>query len=413
MIAMTLVCFSLAAGAQEPVPAANPEAFGGGDVRDVGSNILDALGGGNVWLKSRYRYENVDQDGFSNEAHASTLRTVLGYETPAYLGWRGLIEFENVTVVGNDLYDSTVNGETTRPVVSDPETTEVNRAYVEWGGHESTIRIGRQRIVLGNKRFISNVAWRQNEQTYDAVSLQSLVLGSFDFFLAFLHNVNRVVGEESPVGDANMASFALHVERDLAPDHKAWAYWYRLDYDDLPSLSTSTVGLRLTGKARLGESDTLSYGLEGALQNDVEENPADIDASYEALELAWTRGAGRLALGYESLGGSGGVGEAFQTPLATLHAFNGWTDRFPVTPDTGLNDVFVTYERELGSTSVTLAVHDFSAEAGDADYGKEVGVHVVHEVSERVRLGIKYATYSADDFSTDTEKLWFWLEVAP
>ena len=38
-------------------------------------------------------------------------------------------------------------------------------------------------------------------------------------------------------------------------------------------------------------------------------------------------------LGWEVLGGDEDEpGEAFRTPLATLHAFNGWADQFLTTP---------------------------------------------------------------------------------
>ena len=43
--------------------------------------VLDALKNGKVLLNVRYRYEHSGQDGFDEDAHASTLRTRLGYET--------------------------------------------------------------------------------------------------------------------------------------------------------------------------------------------------------------------------------------------------------------------------------------------------------------------------------------------
>ena len=44
-----------------------------------------------------------------------------------------------------------------------------------------------------------------------------------------------------------------------------------------------------------------------------------------------------MKLGFERLEGNGTV--ALQTPLATLHAFNGWADKFLSTPANGLRDV--------------------------------------------------------------------------
>ncbi len=51
------------------------------------------------------------------------------------------------------------------------------------------------------------------------------------------------------------------------------------------------------------------------------------------------KGIGTLGVGYELLGSDDGVA-AFQTPLATLHKFNGFADQFLVTPAGGLQDIY-------------------------------------------------------------------------
>ena len=63
--------------------------------------------------------------------------------------------------------------------MADPGTTELNQAYGDpalttlgsWDLSETKthIRGGRQCVVFEDARFIGNVAWRENEQTYDAV----------------------------------------------------------------------------------------------------------------------------------------------------------------------------------------------------------------------------------------------------
>lgn len=156
---------------------------------------LDVLASGRAWVKLRYRFEEVDQDGFAANAHASTLRTVLGYETKTWHRLSALVEFENVTAVGNDLYDSTTNGETSRPVVADPEDTEVNQAYLQWSGVEDlTARVGRRVITLDDHRFVGDAGWRQNQQTFDALTLEYARIPRTKLFYAFLDNVNRVAG---------------------------------------------------------------------------------------------------------------------------------------------------------------------------------------------------------------------------
>ncbi len=49
-----------------------------------GESLLDALTKGKPELSFRYRYENVEDDALEEAAHASTLRTALGYRTLPY-----------------------------------------------------------------------------------------------------------------------------------------------------------------------------------------------------------------------------------------------------------------------------------------------------------------------------------------
>ena len=74
-------------------------------------------------LDLRYRYEFVDQDGFTKDAHASTLRTRLAYRSADYSSLGLLIEVDDLRPVGNDLYNSTRNGISDRPVVADPKVS--------------------------------------------------------------------------------------------------------------------------------------------------------------------------------------------------------------------------------------------------------------------------------------------------
>jgi len=67
------------------------------------------------------------------------------------------------------------------------------------------------------------------------------------------------------------------------------------------------------------------------------------DRAAPGLPVAAAGGGALLAgltglVGYEVLEGNGAIG--FATPLATLHAFNGWADMFLTTPANGLKDLY-------------------------------------------------------------------------
>lgn len=388
--------------AQEPGPAS--------------PSLIDELGetvrSGKWWLRLRYRLENVEQDGFDDKAWASTLRTVLGYETAAWHGVSALLEFEDVSAIGDERYDSTVNGETDFPVVVDPESTEVNRVLLRYAREQGKLDLGRQVITLDNHRFVGDVGWRQNQQVYDAASALWTPLEELDVFYAFIGNVNRVFGDDSPQGDHRMASHLVNAGYDVAGWGRLAAYAYLLDYDSVDVNSTDTFGGRFAGRHGLGRGELL-YAAEYATQSDAADNPNDVDQGYIWGELgAGLRGC-TLRAGYEELGGSGDPGDAVQTPLATLHAFNGWADKFLVTPDTGIEDRYVALGGKAGAVDLQVVWHDFQADSGSQDYGSELDASAIWTAGKQVTVGLKVARYEADDFATDTTKAWVWLSYAP
>ena len=82
----------------------------------------------------RYRYEGVEQEGFTDDAAASTVRLRLNYQTDT---WRNLSAFAETDYVG-ELFSSDFNSrggsspERNRyPVVADPEGFDLNQLLLE------------------------------------------------------------------------------------------------------------------------------------------------------------------------------------------------------------------------------------------------------------------------------------------
>ncbi|MFQ5877470.1 MAG: alginate export family protein [Acidobacteriota bacterium] len=372
--------------------------------------VGEALTGGTVRVDVRYRYEFVDQDGFGEDARASTVRLRLGYETGSYHGLFAYGEFEDVNAVGSEQYDSTSNGLTRFPVVVDPEGAEVNQVYLGYRGLEgATFLLGRQRIILDNHRFIGNVGWRQNEQTFDALSARLEVDDRLSLFYGHLNNVNRIFGEDHPsLSELNLDADLLNVSYEF-PAGTLIGYAYLLELQDTPAASHKDVGVRFRGRHALTDDLRLLYTAEYADQSDYRDAPSSVDASYRLAELGL--GIKRLTVkaGYELLEGDGAY--AFQTPLATLHAFNGWADKFLVTPLDGLRDLYLSVGATLAGVRLLGVYHDFSADDGGADYGTELDLLVAKTFHGKYTAGLKYAGYSADGFATDTDKLWVTLQV--
>lgn len=367
-----------------------------------------AITAGKVSADVRYRYEYVTQDNALKDAGASTVRSRLGYTTDTYHGVSAMLEFENISLVGEERYNSGSNGKTQYAAVIDPKTTEVNQAFISFDKLPATsIKFGRQRIALDNQRFIGNVAWRQNEQTFDALSLVNKSLTKTTLTYAHLSNVNRITGT-----DADMSSDLLHGNYSGWAAGSLSAYAYLLDYRAPASQSTATYGVRFSGGTSVGEAFKVLYTAEYASQGDYADNPAAYTLDYYLAEIGGSVRGITAKLGYEVLEGNGT--QSVQTPLATLHAFNGWADQFLVTPAAGLDDGYVSVGGTWMTVDLIAVYHIYSANRGGADYGSEWNLQAMKKINKWYTLAAKYASYSAGDLTSkvDTDKLWLTAQLA-
>ncbi len=372
-------------------------------------SIRSAVAGGDAGINLRYRYEFVDQDTFDEDANASTLRLRLNYQTDTWDNWSAFAEFDYVAEVLLDDFNS--GGGTSGPdrdqypVVADPDGADLNQLFLQWKSSDDTrVRVGRQRILLDNQRFVGGVGWRQNEQTYDALSVLHTGWERTTFFYSYVANVNRIFGAEVGAGDHEQSTHLLNVKVGLNDMMSVTGYAYLIDNDDMTSFSTNTFGLRATGTVDLGEGK-LAWLAEFASQNDAADSTLDYDTSYLRLDANWKRDNFSVGAGFESLGSDNGQG--FRTPLATLHAFNGWADQFLGTPPAGLDDFFVQASYSTSGWGLKAIFHDYSAESGGEDFGTEIDLSGSRKLGDHVTLLLKLALFNADSASyTDTTKAW-------
>jgi len=375
-------------------------------------DLAGAITSGKAKLDLRYRYEFVDQDGFADNANASTLRLRLNYQTGTWRAWSALVEFDQVIEVLFDDFNSAAGtsnpSRNVYPVVADPDGSDLNQLYFQYAaGNEWKARIGRQRILLDDQRFVGGVGWRQNEQTYDGISVNYGGFAGTEVFYSYVANVNRIFGDKVAAGDNSQDTHLLNVNVGLVNDWKFTGYAYIIDNDDVATFSTSTFGARLSGKLNSGD-DQFNWLGEVATQSDKANNPGNFRATYFRIQGNWSRKNLSAGIGFESLGGDNGTG--FQTPLATLHAFNGWADQFLATPGTGLEDLYLKAGYKTAGWNMQLVYHNFSPETGGGDVGSEVDLSAGRKLGDRYGLLLKFAMFDADDAAfTDTTKFWLML----
>ncbi len=378
------------------------------DTNDPATSLADAVTKGKATLSFRYRFEFVDQDRFDKDAEASTLQTRLGLETAEYRDFGLLAQFSNVTVIGSERYNNTRNGKTEYPVVADPDGTEVNQAYLSYSPKDLGVKLGRQRIVRDNQRFIGGVAWRQNEQTYDSVTLGGSV-SNWRLDYGYIWEVKRIFGPDDgvPAADFDSDSHMFNVRLGRWTQADLRAYGYLLDLENAPVLSNSTYGVRLSGKHGLLDDTFIDYTAEYAHQSDYGDNPNDYTSNYRLLELGGGVNVFSAKLGWEVLeGDQNQPGRQFATPLATLHKFQGWADKFLTTPDAGVDDRYMALKAVYLGATASLIYHKFEAESGSQKYGDEWDVSLAKTFAKRHKFLLKYADYRADTFAKDTAKWW-------
>lgn len=375
------------------------------------AQIEAALTEGTVSGNFNLRYESVDQDNLLEDAQALTLSSKLSYTTGSVNGFSAMLEVEDVRIV-TGVNDYSVAPSNFNPgrysTIADPETTEVDQGYLQYSRDLFNLKLGRQVLTYDNHRFIGHVGWRQDRQTFDALSLTFSPLNDLTINYNYLDQRNRIFAEDA---DIDSKDHLFHANYKIS-DASLTAYAYLLEVDNNTNNSLDTYGLRLSGTKELGELDS-SYLVEYASQ-ESEAGLASFDADYFLLEGGLTINNINGKIGYEIMGSDNGA-YGFSTPLSTLHAHNGWADLFLGTPTQGLVDTYLNISGEKWNIKWSAVYHDFGADDSTPtidDLGSELDLQFLYPISDHFDLGFKLAKYSAGDVAAgkvDTDKLWLWV----
>lgn len=364
-------------------------------------------------MAARLRYETVDAENGLDGAEAVTSRIRAGFQLRS--GTIALLAEGEGTLALLDDYNDTLlsNGIEPFPVVADPENFELNRLQFSVMRDGTRAMIGRQRIILDDARFVGNVGWRQNEQTFDALRGRAR-FGPVALDATYAISQRTIFGVDSPNEYFDGDFVFINAGADVVGvDAKAFAYL--IDYDARVAFSSQTYGFRAAVELPLAVFPVTAEA-SFATQSDYRSNPVDYTAEYYSFRFGTQVTGFAVAAGYEELGSDGGVA-AFQTPMATLHAFQGWADVFLVTPATGVRDYYASASYNFGDSlplaglNTAVAYHRFDSDFGDINHGSEWDASLGFKLGA-VSLLAKYANYDASAFAVDTEKFWLQADVS-
>jgi len=406
---------------------------------DITKTIEDALKigrDGGIKIDMRYRYEGVNQDNTINpatgkplaaavqpkSANANTIRTRFGVLSPTYYGVQGYVEYEGTHVLQSD-YN---NGRGNKPwysVVADPGYNELNQLWLSYSGIPDTvIKGGRQRIKFDDDRFIGNVGWRQLETTFDSVLITNKSLNHLVVNVGYIGNVNTFTATTEHINAP-----ILNLNYNLGDYGRMIGYGYWLGYTDMDttarggstnSKSSQTYGLRFINPEKpkkFFDNYSLLYTAEWSIQKDYLNSPVKYTANRFNVMGGFTAYNFSFQGAMEQLNGHG-LNQAFQTPLGTNHAFQGWADLFLVTPKDGIRDVFGTVTGkflENDSLVISGTFHAFSDDTGNINYGKEWDFQAEQKFGKHYSILAKYAYFDNAQGktgfgpnATDTQKIW-------
>lgn len=358
-------------------------------------------------LDARLRYEFREIEGL-DAANSGTFRIRPGLKTQSFGGFSAAVEGEfNFAFIDN--FNSSPNGSTSpsnvggRTAIGDPETEELNQAYIQYSDFGVTLKVGRQAINLDEQQFVGGVAWRQNQQTFDAATLlyKNDVV---DLHYSYVNQVNRIFGSDATgqVGTLEGDAHLINAKFTLA-GQKIGAYAYLLELDDVDPPNNGFASSNTYGAFTSLKFGSGSLYLEGAYQTDA----GDIQARGEYDDYYGHIKYGQKIGGVATSVGLINFGEDFVTPLQTAHKFNGFADAFLGNQIglgnrggnwDGLSDIYLSaVTKAPGGIKIVGALHYYLDSGFDDTYGYEADLVLIKKINSNLTGLIKAAYYYGDD----------------
>ena len=418
--------------------------------------LLDAIKQGKSLSSIRPRYERVEQDAFQQgsavnklkDAHAFTTRSLIGWQTAPFNNFSFAAQITDVHEFNDDFNDrrdnlpehqvgigATANSSIFKrqfPNIVDPGFTDVNQLFVDWTGIKNTkLRLGRQIVNLDNVRFVGDIAFRQNTQVFDGISVVNKTIPNTEIFASHFSKVRQV---NTKLRDGNID--LINIKYRWLPTESITGYGYFIDADNLSQnngnpaaigtaaqggnglgassdlvktattdSSSKTLGLRLDGVHVIDPNWKSLYTVEYAKQDDYRGGNPLIDAHYLKVGGGAAYNVWSLRLDYEKLSSNDGK-YGFQTPLGTNHLFQGWTDHFLTTPRQGMEDLYLTFGGKIEKAVLYAEYHVMKSDEkfqtigagkfGDK-YGTEFDASVMYPFTDTIWGKIEYAKFNESD----------------
>lgn len=364
----------------------------------AGDSLMDALRNGTPTFQIHFSYEYSDLDNTADldPAEGLIIRTRLGYRTADFKGMSAYLQFHNVSFLMDD-FSWPGGGNNSCYGIADPDGTRVHQAFVDFSlGEHAILRTGRQEINLDDARFIGDLDFRQNGQSFDAVKFTFTGIRNNEFSISYVTRVNTIL--------------LTHVQPDqlflvhdtYKPNAKlsitAFAYLLDTKSEAVDSRDSATYGTRIvTDRGRFHLDFTY------ALQSDFADSEQH-DGDMIMATSTWKIGNWKIGGGANIFSGQDGDTLPFDTLCSSAHAFNGWADQFAGsnggTVINGLQDVFVQAATTFQGIEFLTVFHWFDTtdeNTYDGSYGTELDILFHKQFTKELSAQVKLAFYDAED----------------
>ncbi|MCH2176577.1 MAG: alginate export family protein [Lentisphaeria bacterium] len=349
----------------------------------------------------RLGYEFVDDDKAEKNAYSLGVRLRLGYKTEEFFGNQIYIEGHVFTDFLDD-YNDKDGQNPNRAVIADPEGSRIHQLYDDITLiPDTTIRIGRQEIIVNDSRFLGNVDWRQNGQSFDAITIKNTSIENLTFFFGYIDEVETITLDNVETDGL----FFGNIHYKINEDHNVAVYSYLNDSEN-DAKDTATYGVR----ANSGKKSKFHYDVSYSYQTDYADYDDTSESDMFMAEVGGKVKEVKLLGGYHRISGQDGKDRAFDTLYSTGHKFNGWADQFLSTNGggltNGLEDYYIGAVTKVAGVKVAIFGHSFHTTDNntfDGHYGDELDLLIAKKFTDELTGLIKFAYFKQGDSDAPTE----------
>jgi hypothetical protein len=362
-------------------------------------------------LETRIRYVYIDEGDKSRNADVTTARAIVGMDIAITPQLKATLEIIHSDYLPPKRFtDDPAAFTSPYPLLPDPRHTGLNETHLTWTPTPDwTARLGRQRLKIGNERFVSDDNFRNVAQLFDGLLVRGSPFEGAQLSAGQFNRLRTRLGDSEPT-QLTLMELAMNPLRDMsvaayAVRHQPLAQRSDVFRFGVADLSNWVVGAVVDGSYPLGDVRAY-YTLEAAQQRSVRDE-SELSARYlrAGVGAGWK---GWIARADHEVKGSILGRYGLQTTLTNQYAFNGNALVFFDTPTTGLRDTWMTLRWEQGPWSMLGEYHWFRSDFGNQRYGREFDANLSYTINPRAYVRAQWARYrpATGGFSTDIDKVW-------